>query len=108
MDSLITPIHEFTNKSYTRNSKDAKHSKSFICHVFLSHRETVTIVDAKIGIIFTGAEKVLNPKIQLIPIKTIGQKGIDAHFLLSLFIKTASLKIPTKFGIIPPTALRQK
>ena len=108
MDSLNTPIHESTNKSYIKNSKDAEHSKSFICHVFLSHKETVTMVDAAIGIIFTGAEKVINPKVQLMHIKIIGQKGIAAHFLVSLFIKTVSLKMPTKFGIIPPTALKQK
>ena len=70
--------------------------------------EIVTKVDAAMGRMLKSEEKVVIPSPQFMRIKIIGHKISDAHFLSLRFMKTSSLNIPTKFGIIPANAPRQK
>ena len=70
--------------------------------------EIVTKVEAAMGRILKSEEKVLIPRAQFIRIKIIGHIKRDAHFLSLRLTKISSLKIPTKFGIIPAKAPRQK
>ena len=106
--SLNIPIHEPTKKSYTINVAETGAEIIFVSFGFLSHSEIVTKVDAAIGKIFIGELNVLSPRPQLSIINKIGHITEFAHFLLSLFMNTISLKIPTKLGIIPPYAPRHR
>lgn len=81
---------------------------SFVSLGLFNHSETVTKEEAVIGRISNQDLKEIIPSDQLIIINRIGQNTELAHFFEFLFIKTTSLKIPTKFGIIPAVAPRKK
>ena len=104
MDSLTIPIKEPTKISYIRKDTETGMERSFVSLGFLSHKETVTRLDAAMGKIFIGDLKEKAARNQFAKMKTIGQTNELAHFLFSRLTKTHSLKIPIKLGTIPPTA----
>ena len=79
--------------------------------VSLGRSNQSTIVaqaEAVIGKIFIAVSKLLSASAKFRITKNTGQIAIDAHLCFRRFIYTHSRNIPTKLGIIPPTAPRQK
>ena len=99
--SFAAPTNEPIYKLYIKNNVQAGIIKSFVKFGFLSHKEIVTKTDAIIGSASIGTSKLKMPSVKLRHKKTAGQSGVFAHLCFSLFIKTISLNIPTKFGTIP-------
>ena len=104
MLSFTIPMYEPANISYIKNESDTGIDIILVRRVFLSHKDTVTKADAVMGKRFMGDLKDISPKEKLRRMKNTGHTGMFAHFLLSRFTKTSSLKMPDTLGIIPPTA----
>lgn len=73
-----------------------------------NHSARVTKEEAIMGMMLYHFENVRMPSAKLISIKTITHIGVFAHFFLLRCKNRISLKNPTKFGIIPAVAPRQK